>query len=456
MRFVLTALFPILLSAFATPYAWAVTPPLDSVDHIVVIFLENRSFDHLYGLFPGADGVRNAGLNSLQVTAEGRPYITLPAIRGDDHFLPGIDMRFGLGFPNAPFRQDRFVSLSDKTIDLVHRFYQEQEQIDGGKMDKFVAYSMAGALPMGYMDGGDLPLFRLAKDYTLADHFFHAAFGGAFLNHFWLICACTPRYDNAPPDLVARIDDRGHLVRDGAITPDGYAVNTIQPRLGLHDPKITDASELLPPQTMPTIGDRLTDDGVTWAWYSGGFSDALAGHPDPTFIYHHQPFSYFANYAVGTPGQLQHLKDERDLLDAINKGSLPAVSFYKPIGADDEHPGYADLARGDYHAAAIVYALQQSPSWYDTVVIVTYAENGGIWDHVAPPTIDRWGPGTRVPALIISPFAKRHYVDHTQYDTTSILRLIEERWDVTPLSRRDATAADFRDSLDLTFPTPTQ
>jgi acid phosphatase len=137
---------------------------------------------------------------------------------------------------------------------------------------------------------------------------------------------------------------------------------------------------------------------------------------------------------------------------AIKAGSLPSVSFYKPIGADDEHPGYADLVRGDYHAASIIYAIQQSSLWDNTIIVVTYAENGGIWDHVAPPKADRWGPGTRVPAVIISPFAKRHYVDHTQYDTTSILRLIEERWDVTPLARRDADSADFRNALNLTFP----
>ena len=119
--------------------------------------------------------------------------------------------------------------LHERTGDLVHRFYQEQEQIDGGKMDKFVAVSGAGALPMGYYDARSLLLYRLAGEYTLADRFFHAAFGGGFLNHFWLICACTPRYDNAPASLRAQLDQNGRMVRDGAVTPDGYAVNTIDP-----------------------------------------------------------------------------------------------------------------------------------------------------------------------------------------------------------------------------------
>ena len=124
-----------------------------------------------------------------------------------------------------------------------------------------------------------------------------------------------------------------------------------------------------------------------------------------------------------------------DMMRAIRDRTLPAVSFYKPIGADDEHPGYADLARGDYHAAAIIYQIQQSFIWDDAVIIVTYAENGGIWDHVAPPKIDRWGPGTRVPTIIISPFAKRHFIDHTTYDTTSILKLIEDTLGANPLGR---------------------
>ena len=119
---------------------------------------------------------------------------------------------------------------------------------------------------------------------------------------------------------------------------------------------------------------------------------------------------------------------------AISDRTLPAASFYKPIGADNEHPGYANLVRGDYHAAGIIYQIQQSFIWDDAVIIVTYAGNGGIWDHVAPPKIDRWGPGTRVPTIIISPFAKRHFIDHTTYDTTAILKLIEARWGLTPLA----------------------
>jgi phospholipase C len=431
-------------------------PDLGRIGHIIVIFLENHSFDQLYGMFPGADGVSNAGFSAIQVSAEGQPFSTLPAVTNNytawtganPPSLLGIDTRFPPGLPNGPFRADRFVSLDERTGDLVHRFYQEQAQIDEGKMDRFVAFSGAGALPMGYYDGKTLPLFQLAREYTLADRFFHAAFGGGFLNHFWLICACTPRFANAPESLVAKLDQEGKMITDGAVTPDGYAVNTLDPMSVPHDPHIPDRLRL-PLQTMPTIGRRLTDAGVSWAWYADGYAHAVAGHPDPTFVYHHQPFMYFADYADGTAGRAEHLFDERDMMRAVRDRSLPAVTFYEPVGINDEHPGYADIVRGDDYAAGIIHEIQNSFIWDDAVIIVTYAGNGGLWDHVTPPRVDRWGPGARVPAIIISPFAKRHFIDHTIYDTTSILKLIETRWGLTPLGERDAVAADMTNALEL-------
>jgi acid phosphatase len=120
-----------------------------------------------------------------------------------------------------------------------------------------------------------------------------------------------------------------------------------------------------------------------------------------------------------------------------------------PLGMDDEHPGYANVVSGDYHAAWLIQTIRNSFIWDDAVIIVTYGTNGGMWDHVAPPVVDRWGPGIRVPAIIISRFAKRHFVDHTIYDTTSILKLIETRWQLTPLGDRDASAANLTNALEL-------
>ena len=126
-----------------------------------------------------------------------------------------------------------------------------------------------------------------------------------------------------------------------------------------------------------------------------------------------------------------------------------SVVFFKPIGEDNEHPGYATVASGEQHTADLIKMIERSPLWKDSVIVVTYDENGGLWDHVAPPKTDKWGPGTRVPTLIISPYAKKGFVDHTVYDTTSILKLIETRHHLEPLGSRDAGVADLTNALDL-------
>jgi acid phosphatase len=240
--------------------------------------------------------------------------------------------------------------------------------------------------------------------------------------------------------MVAKLAPDGSLVKDGPVTPDGYVVNTAYPLDGPHPSTITNTAQLVPPLTDPTIGDELSAKGISWAWFSGGWNDALAGHADPLFQYNHQPFAYFANYANGTPGQAAHLKDELDFLSDLKDGNLPAVSFVKPLGPDNEHPGYANLIQGQAHVAGLVQAVQSSPYWKDTAIVIAYDENGGFWDQVSLPAGDRWGPGTRVPLIVVSPFAKRGFVDHTQYDTTSILKLIETRWGLAPLGTRDAAA----------------
>jgi acid phosphatase len=403
---------------------------LRQLEHIVVIYLENRSFDNLYGEFAGANGLAAAAGAPPQVDASGTAFATLPAV-------PGMSV-IPTNLANAPFSIEQYVPANVATRDLVHRFYQEQMQIDGGRMDRFALASDAKGLVMGFYHTAGLPLAAEAARYTLCDNFFHAAFGGSFLNHFWLIAARTPVFPGAPAASVAQLDASGALVRDGFVTPDGYAVNTA---FSVNTPHpAVPAAQLVPNQTFATIGDRLSEKNISWVWYSGGWNDALAGHAGPLFQFHHQPFIYFANYADGTAAKAEHLKDEQDFLAALATGRLPAVSFVKPYGLDNEHPGYTDLITGEQHVQALIDAVRASPHWNHSAIVITYDENGGFWDHVAPPAADRWGPGSRVPAIVISPFARKGYVDHHRYDTTSILALIEHRWGLAPLSPRDAAA----------------
>jgi phospholipase C len=379
--------------------------------------------------------------------------------------------------PNTPFRIDDpngfNVPLSVATRDLWHRFYQNQMQINNGRNDRFAAWADSGGLVLGTYDGSKLPLWSVAKKYARADNFYMGAFGGSFLNHIFLICSCAPYYPNADqspakgliaavnPDGVSlttalnspasALDGAPKFVNDGAITPDYYAVNTMQPPYqpsanapaSGQDPAYADPGKpnTLPPQTETTIGELLSKSGVTWAWYGGAWQAALDGKnasPAPNFQYHHQPFNYFAAYAPGTAARAQHLRDGGlngdQFIAAIDAGALPEVSFYNPQGNLNEHPGYTAVLSGDEHIADIIKHLEKSPQWGRMLVVVTYDENGGFWDHASPPKADRWGPGSRIPALIVSPFGKQHYVDHTRYDSTSILRFLTRRYDLPELS----------------------
>ena len=429
--------------AFSPPRHKKALPPtgINKVGHVVVIYMENHSFDNLYGQFEGADGLSKASeANVKQVDGEGKLYTALPAVPKSSAFPTNL--------PNNYFNIDQYIPADKESPDVLHRFYQEQMQIDGGKMDKFALYNSSAGFTMGYYKTSLLPLNAIAKKYTLCDHFFHSVFGGSFLNHQWLIAAASPVFPNAPESLLATVDADGKVLKDGTITPDKYVVNTSY-SVNTPHPKANPAT-LVPNQTMPTIGDRLSDKKVSWAWYSGGWNDAVAGKPDASFQFHHQPFVYFAPYADGTEGRKEHLKDETDFFAAAKKGTLPCVSFIKPLGIDNEHPGYSNVQSGESHAMQLIDAVLNGPDGKDAVIILTYDENGGFWDHVAPPVIDKkWGPGTRVPAIIISPFAKKGFVDHTQYETVSILSFIEKRWGLPPLNDRDGKANPLKNAFNF-------
>jgi acid phosphatase len=396
--------------------------------------------------------------------------------------------------PNAPFKltdtDGKPLPEGIVTRDLWHLFYQNQMQINGGKNDGFVAWGDSGALVMGHYGetSKNLGLWQIARQYTLCDNFFMAAFGGSYLNHQFLISGRVPEYFNAHETAAAKkiavlddgptghrlrveadspksaLDGKAKFVNNGAITPDGYAVNTmappyqptwVRPAPG-GDPMLADPadSSTLPPQTYDTIGDLLSRKGVSWAWYGGAWQAALDGRGEgsrPNFQYHHQPFNYFKQFAPGTAARTEHLRDgglgdspisNKFIADAL-AGKLPAVTFYKPQGNLNLHAGYSDIESGDAHVANVIAHLQQSPQWKDMVSVITFDENGGWWDHVAPPQGDRWGPGSRIPAIVVSPYAKRGAVDHNFYDTTSIMRFITRLHDLPLLEGLAARNAAF-------------
>ena len=472
----------------------------ENIDHVVVIYPENRSFNNMFGHFPGLESPLEAlkPEQYRQIDRDGKTLTKLPPIwRGMvpqkqvvEHRTWQVREQDIKNLPNAPFAMNtpdgKPLPTGVVTRDLWHRFYENQRQINGGKNDGFVAWGDSGALVMGvYREtASNLRMWSLAQEYTLCDNFFQAAFGGSFLNHHYLVAAQPAFYPNAdkspakgqiaelegddPTGIKLKLaNDSPESAMQGppkaagksALTPDFWGVNTMGPpyQPGWSkdpiNPLLTDANDAgtMPPQLNPTIGDRLQEKGIDWAWYSGAWQLALDGQgtngvsqefpSSPNFQAHHQPFNYFKAYAPGTTARAKHLRDAgvgdtsqtNHLIADIENGKLPTVTFYKPQGNLNLHAGYSDLDSGDRHIMAVVNAIRNSPMWKKTMIIITFDENGGWWDHVAPPKGDRFGPGTRIPALVVSPHAKRGHVDHTIYDTCSIQRFLNRRFNLKPL-----------------------
>jgi acid phosphatase len=486
----LSASLPAVAEAAAAGHPRVVKGSLDAklqahVKNVVVIFLENRSFNNLFANFPGvAEPLAELpAAAALQKDRDGSVLPVLPKVWGG--IVPGRQNIGGKDYqireadvthlPNAPFK---LVDTDGKplpeglvTRDLWHLFYQNQMQINGGKNDHFVAWADSGGLPMGYYceTSSNLGLWQIAREFTVCDHFFMGAFGGSYLNHQFLISGRTPEYFNAastpakskiavledgptgyrlalaPDSPRSALEGKPKFVNNGPISPDGYSVNTMAPPYQPSwvrpapggDAHTADPQDpaVLPPQTYQTIGDLLSGHSVSWAWYAGAWQAALEQRGEgskPNFQYHHQPFNYFRQFAPGTKARAEHLRDaglgdspisNKFIADAI-AGKLPAVAFYKPQGNLNLHAGYSDIESGDAHVANVIEHLKKSPQWKEMVIVITFDENGGWWDNVAPPKGDRWGPGSRVPAIIVSPWARKGAVDHNFYDTTSILRFI--------------------------------
>jgi phospholipase C len=417
------------------------------IKYVIVIFQENWSFDTLYGKFPGANGLANAKPeNRLQLDLLGKPYPSLLISINSKTAHPY--MQIPIGLPNAPFDLTPFLPMNIITGDAIHHFYQEQYQISGGLMNRFTTYSNAGGFAMSYYDVTPTPMGTLAKQFVLCDNWFHSCYGGSMCGALWLFTAQMPLWPQAAEAIVARLLPSGILIKDGLASSDGYAINDAEPFYFPYA-KNTPVERRVPPQTHKTIGDLLSEKGISWKWYAEGWNDALEGNPAKTFAFHHQAPVYFTQFAPGTKMREEHLSDLDNFYRDLKSPEMPAVSFIRSLDHFSEHPGEGSLDDGLNWSAALIKEIQKSPIWDECAIILTYDENGGRWDHVSPPVVDRFGPGTRVPALIISPYAKKGMIDHTSYETVSILKFIEERWNLSSLSKRDAAANNILNAFDF-------
>jgi phospholipase C len=364
---------------------------LTKIEHIVFIIKENRSFDTYFGTFPGADGAMTGRTSKGEVV----PLTLTP--------------------DKMPF-------------DLGHTWEDAIKAIDGSKMDGFdlvVNGNVDGSmLPYTQMRESDIPnYFAYARNFVLADHMFSSLRGPSFPNHLFTVAAQSGGVINNPQppkeiwgcdadadELVDVMDSKGEISKE---------------------PPCFD---------LPTLADRLEAAHVSWKYYA-----PTRGHVG--YIWSAlDAIKHIRNSSLWTS---KVVPDTQFAEDARN-GRLPAVSWLV-TGETSEHPPFSTCA-GENWSVEQLNAVMEGPDWASTAVFITWDDFGGFYDHVAPPPVDKFGLGPRVPLLIISPYARKGKVSHTQYELSSFLSLVEKRFYLAPLTERDQKANDMLDSFDFTQP----
>jgi phospholipase C len=409
------------------------------IKHTVIIFQENRTFDNYFSTYPYAPGfkaisgtpqdVKNFKHVSSNVTQDVAGNVYNPDDQGNPVY-PWHDA--GNGKIQQP--------------DVNHSYDDMITMVDKGKMDKFYTMNSKGTNPnrgklaMSYFDYNEIPAYwQYAQHYALADNYFQPVSGPSTPGAFYLIAAQSgngsdPANNNVPSSQITG-DPSPKNGPFGGDNPKGLTYNL----------------------TYTNIGDELSANSKSWAWYAGGWDAAKANPGSPEALKyspHHNPFQYFQNYEDGK--YKQNLKDYNNFAQDVASGNLPAVSFVKGGYGDDEHPGTGNQSTpsAEDFTVKTINQIMKSPYWKDTAIIVTYDEGGGFYDHVSPPAAVKTADGlvgtsTRVPALLISPYAKQNYVSHVQYDHTSILKFLEWNYQLPALNNRDLAANNLLDMFDF-------
>ena len=453
------------------------------IQHLVVIFQENVSFDHYFGTYPTA------------TNPSGEPAFTplpgTPAVNGLQGGLstanPNLNPANGTGATN-PYRLDRSQAA---TNDQDHDYTPEQMAFDSGLMDLFPANTgVAGPPPggggivdttglvMGYYDGNTVTaLWNYAQFFAMSDNSYGTNFGPSTPGALNLVSGQTN-------GVTQNENGTGSIIGDGN---GGYTVISDADPLG--DMCSTTSGEVFQLGGQ-NIGDLLNAAGLSWGFFEGGFdltitnqngttgcnrstTSQITGQNKKDYIPHHQPFQYYAStgnpqhtrptspMTVGQPGDPgNHQYDTHDFFDAVNAGNFPAVSFLKASGYQDGHAGYSDPLDEQTFIVDTINFLMQRPEWANTAVVINYDDSDGWYDHqegqilntsqttadaltgaglcgTVPPQLagisaphaqGRCGYGPRLPMMVISPYARQNYVDHTLTDQSSIIRFVEDNW----------------------------
>lgn len=478
------------------------------INHIIVIFQENNSFDHYFGTYPSA---------------------TNP--KGESHFTPasGTPKVNNLEWPNYllknnpnKYQPQRISPNQGKICSPLHEYTVEQKSYNGGKMDKFVendgSTSLDPALTaceignnnnvvMDYYDGNTVTaLWNYAQHFAMSDHFYQSTFGESTPQHMNLVSGNT--HGAYCYDILTKKELPDCLVKKDKRTIPAVVEKTMISNV---DPEYDICSEAKPAGStgIPTykiemkgqnIGDLLNKKDISWGWFSAGFKLVTKGDCNKREkhggLYDYfpdvEPFQYYkstSNEQHLPPTSVAKIGDKTDLAnhqyslgefwEAVNNGYMPAVSFIKAPTYQQGHPGLSDPLAEQTFLVKTINGIEQSKQWPHTAIILTWDDSGGFYDHVMPPIVspsddpkndalygpttlcnpppaakitqnDKCGYGPRIPLLIISPYAKENFVEYTKpTDFTSILRFIEDNWD---LGQIDSGSLDaYTNSLDSIF-----
>ncbi len=388
------------------------------ITHLIILMMQNHSFDNLFGTYPGANGL-NASLPSYtQVDAQGNTVTPTP--------------------------------ITSLTVgDLNHSEVTYSDTYDSGKMDKFAYYN--GDLSMQYYDSslsgkatdgkpyGISTLWNYAQQYALADNFYSSSMFSEPAQELYMVAATL---DNT----------------------------TTAGSLPYYDPcsaveqKKNGKGTIANPLTETNVGDQLNAAQVPWAFYQTNFNTSQNG-TCLDYVPQEDPFQYFTS--TENSSNIQNFT-MASFQSVLNSGSLPSVVWITTDGAHDLHPGGGNILDGVEFIDNIATAVKASSIWPNTAIIVLFDESGGWYDHVAPPQLplaNTYGLGMRVPVLIISPYAKTNYISHQQMDFVSILRFIQWNWSLgqipnnpnhPPQATREQLSGDLCDLLTSPCGAPTQ
>jgi phospholipase C len=487
--------------SFASADAPSAVPTTTPIKHVVVLFDENESFDHYFGTYPNAANPAGEpsftaqpgtpapnGLNTTLLTAN--PNAFNPARLDRTQALTCSE--------NHAYGPEQ--TASDRG--LMDRFVQATGNA-GGTAPAVCAADRSTV--MNYYDGNTVTaLWNYAQHYALSDNSWTTTFGPSTPGALNLISgqnhgAITPGADPTGRDDVP-LTSQGSNVANGTIIADP-------------DPAFDDCSGATTvglQNTNKNIGDLMSARGVTWGWFQGGFKPTavdsgtgratcgsthqnIGGATDTDYSPHHSPFQYYRSTsnphhvrptsvsAIGTNADAaNHEYDLSDFNDALAAGNFPAVSFLKAAQYEDGHPGYSDPLDEQRFLVDEINRVMASPDWASTAIVIAYDDSDGWYDHVAPPIVrpsadtqdtytdtgkcgnapaslpsdfqnDRCGFGTRVPLLVLSPYAKRNYVDSSLIDQSSVTKFIEDNWNLGRIGggSADASAGTIANMLDF-------